>query len=89
MKKCISLKDLGIEVTKDTKIILRSRPLGRECPVLKEVREYIKNNPKEAEDNGWCLIDSKNLVDVDGVCDFCKEKAEEHGAVKVMCEHKY
>lgn len=22
-------------------------------------------------------------------CDFCKEKAEEHGAVKVMCEHKY
>ena len=80
MKKTISLKDLGIEATKDTKIILRSRPLGRECPVLKEVREWIKNNPKEA---------SKNLVDVDGACDFCKEKAEEHGAVKVMCEHKY
>lgn len=26
---------------------------------------------------------------VDGACDFCKEKAEEHGAVKVMCKHKY
>lgn len=48
MKKCISLKDLGIEATKDTKLILRSRPLG--------VREWIKNNPKEAEDNGWVLI---------------------------------
>lgn len=89
MKKCISLKDLGMEATKDTKLILRTRPLGRECPVLKEVREWIKNNPKEADDNGWVLIGSKNLADVDGACDFCKEKAKEYGAVKVMCDHKY
>lgn len=66
MKKTISLKDLGMEITKDTKIILRSRPLGRECPVLKEVREWIKNNPKEAE--------AKNLVDVDGRAIFAKKK---------------
>lgn len=82
MKKCISLKALGVEV------MLRTRPSGRECPVLREVREWIKNNPKESEDNGWCLIDSK-LADVDDACDFCKEKAKEHGAVKVVCEHKY
>lgn len=31
------------KATKDTKLILRSRPLGRECPVLKEVREWVKS----------------------------------------------
>lgn len=50
---------------------------------------YLHWSCKKCEKEFSCDEFLKLEIYVDDACDFCKEKAKEHGAVKVMCEHKY
>lgn len=66
-----------------------------------ELEEAIDHAKQKAKELGDCecakdhlqlaewLEELKLMRSVNGACDFCKEKAKEYGAVKVICSHKY